>query len=93
MKAAEPSGRGARPVPKEAAEHRPGSFGISFRATRGTARPRTVATRLPRTGRPGNLSRPDVSLPPGFGCARSDAAMARRALCASSQGKGDGARS
>ena len=70
-----------------------GSFGISFRATRGTARPRTAATRLPRTGRAGNLSRPGVSLPPGFGCARSDAAMARGALCAPSQRKGDGARS
>ena len=70
MRAAEPSGRGARPVPKEAAEHRPGrgSFGISFRATRGTARPRAAATGLPRTGRSGNLSRPGVSLPPGFGC-------------------------
>ena len=53
MKAAEPSGRGARPVPKEAAEHRPGrgSFGISFRATRGTARPRAAAAGPPRTGR------------------------------------------
>lgn len=99
MKAAGTSGRGARPVPKEAAEHRPGrgSFGISFRATRGTARPWTAATRLPRTRRSGNLSRPGVSLPPGFGCPLRLFALGRGYGKASSvlpsRRKGDGARS
>lgn len=54
MKAAEPSGRGAWPDPTDAAKHWSQSYGISFRAIRGTARPGTGTTRVPLTGHPGN---------------------------------------